>query len=182
MIKLDPLSESKGMDLNVTPLFSEEDMKEVGVYGNDNLCSLLQEIYLKESSKIVRLWCRLAMAMARNMYRALFVYGEILTKSGVAFPEYNVSSPTKLMRSINMRRNRLFGKTTLCATLRNIYEETKSGEVKLCCRQAVRKAKATYNALQLRKELLRKQGIIVTKQMRDEWEFSLCDFLKEKIE
>ncbi len=37
------------------------------IHGQDNLCSAIQDIYLGSTDEKIRLWCRIAMRMAKNM-------------------------------------------------------------------------------------------------------------------
>lgn len=57
-------------------------MEKAKLHGHDNLCSTIRDIYMKSDDEQIKLWCRIAMRMSKNMYNALVVYKEMLTEVG----------------------------------------------------------------------------------------------------
>jgi len=62
--------------------YSEKNMERPQLFGRDNLCSTLRDIYLKTDDPEIKLWTRISIRMAKNMYAALSDYKEMLLEAG----------------------------------------------------------------------------------------------------
>ena len=71
-----------GMDPRLVKPYRTRDMENHRLHGQDNLCSTIRDIYTKSTDEEVRFWCRLAMRMSKNMYKALEEYKRILAGMG----------------------------------------------------------------------------------------------------
>jgi len=76
------MSDIKGTNPTVVKPYLRRNMENAKLHGHDNLCSTIRDIYLKSTDEDVRLWCRIAMRMSKNMYHALVTYKEMLTELG----------------------------------------------------------------------------------------------------
>lgn len=73
----------RGTRTDIVNPFLSRRMEDPKLFGQDNLCSTIRDIYRKSSDKEVKLWCRIAVRMAKNMYSALVIYKEMLAERGV---------------------------------------------------------------------------------------------------
>ena len=72
-----------GTNPRIVKPFLKRNMERDELHGRDNLCSTIRDIYRKSTDEEIRLWCRIAMRMSKNMYNALVEYKQMLTELGV---------------------------------------------------------------------------------------------------
>lgn len=72
----------KGTNPSIVEPYRQIDMERPKLHGRDNLCSTIRDIYVNSSDEDIRLWCRLAMRMAKNQYVATQKYVGLLEKLG----------------------------------------------------------------------------------------------------
>lgn len=142
-------------------------------YGKENIFSALIEIYHDSSDQDVRLWCRIAMRMAMNMYQALKDYQKMLEEKNqiVDFSwAIKTDSSVKPYRVINMERARNHGINNACSTIRNIWLSCREGEMETLCRRCMRSSKNMYDALTDYKSKLVELGMGVGHDYREDWQ------------
>lgn len=69
-------------DIRIVKPYLRRNMENPKLHGHDNLCSTIRDIYMKCDDEEIKLWCRIAMRMSKNMYKALVVYKEMLMEAG----------------------------------------------------------------------------------------------------
>jgi len=73
----------KGIGKDKIKPYLARHMEQRNLHGQDNLCCTIHDIYMKSSDEEVRLWCRYAMRMSKNMMDALEEYKLMLVELGV---------------------------------------------------------------------------------------------------
>ena len=73
---------TEGTDKRIVTPYPERQMEMPKYFGRDNLCSTIRDIYMRTEDPEIRLWARIAVMMAKNMYSALSDYKEMLTEAG----------------------------------------------------------------------------------------------------
>jgi hypothetical protein len=65
--------------------FLRRNMERPELFGRDNLCSTLRDIYMKAKElgdEDIQLWARMSVRMAKNMYNGLADYKAMLIEAG----------------------------------------------------------------------------------------------------
>jgi hypothetical protein len=70
-------------DRNVVKPHPEKLMYRRRMWGRDNLCSTLRNIYLMTDDPEIRFWSRICVTMAKNMLYSLLEYKQMLIENGV---------------------------------------------------------------------------------------------------
>ena len=165
-----PESRPIGTDPKIVKPYYRADMRRMELHKDQDLCCIIKDIYSKSKEERIRLWSRIAMRMAKNMYAGLLDYKEMLAELGVNRVPIRFPIDERPYKERWMTRPRLFGWDNLCSTLRDIFITSKDEEVKLLCRMGVQKAKGLYCRLQEHKEALMENGVKVDKQVRVHWQ------------
>jgi hypothetical protein len=63
--------------------YRESYMHKRNMWGRDNLCSTLRDLYLKTEDEELKFWLRIAVTMTKNMYHSLKEYQQMLVEMGV---------------------------------------------------------------------------------------------------
>lgn len=71
------------VDRNVVEPHPERNMYRRNLWGRDNLCSTLRNIYMMSTDAETRFWLRICVTMAKNMSTALLEYKQMLMEHGV---------------------------------------------------------------------------------------------------
>lgn len=78
----DPITYRKGFDLDLIQPFPEKDMLRARFHGYNSLCSTIRDIYAQTDDPEIKLWCRYAMQMSKNIHIVTDSYKSALNKSG----------------------------------------------------------------------------------------------------
>lgn len=73
----------RGPSPNLVKPFSRKSMDKLNLWGCDNLCATLRDIYQKTDDSEIKYWCRLGVRMSKNMCFALITYKQMLIEKGV---------------------------------------------------------------------------------------------------
>ena len=63
--------------------YPQEWMDREQSFPENTVCSVIRDIYFKTDDEDVKLWCRVAVRMTKNMHKALKDYKEMLQDHGV---------------------------------------------------------------------------------------------------
>ncbi len=63
--------------------YKVHNMENPKLHGRDTLCSTIRDIFRKTEDGDIKLWCRIAMRMSKNMYKACQAYKDMLISLGV---------------------------------------------------------------------------------------------------
>jgi len=72
-----------GVNPHLVEPYRAKNMVNLKLHGHDNLCSTIRDIYVKTTDEDIKLWCRIAMRMSKNMFMALQEYKEMLVEMGI---------------------------------------------------------------------------------------------------
>ena len=144
-------------------LYPEQDMIP-SLHEANTISRNILDIYLLSDDDQIKLWCRLAIQMAKRMENAVAVYKDIAeTRNYILneeqiklLEEYKLQERIKPYPTSRMRQRRRLSKIlNLCAILRSIYTESSNSDIKYLCRIATRRAKNIAVSLHVYNEAMR---------------------------
>ena len=77
------LTKPVGTDPNIVKLYRRDNMVRNGLHGSNTACATIRDIYLKTDDDEIKLWCRIAMRMTKEMWKTLVKYDQILKENGI---------------------------------------------------------------------------------------------------